>query len=119
MGQRTADTRTITFEDALIPKENLLTGEGAGFKIVMGAFDRTRPTVCFNFQEIKNRLFQRRIFEIIQVAATSTGLAQRALDEATGHAVNRHTFGVPIAKHQLVMGMLAEMVIHELDIFFP
>ncbi|KAK4026746.1 hypothetical protein OUZ56_015773 [Daphnia magna] len=89
MGQRTADTRTITFEDALIPKENLLTGEGAGFKIVMGAFDRTRPTV----------------------AATSTGLAQRALDEATGHAVNRHTFGVPIAKHQLVMGMLAEMAI--------
>lgn len=45
MGQRASDTRGITFEDVLVPKENVLIGEGAGFKIAMGAFDQTRPPV--------------------------------------------------------------------------
>lgn len=45
MGQRCSDTRGITFEDVRIPKENVLIGEGAGFKIAMGAFDNTRPPV--------------------------------------------------------------------------
>lgn len=47
MGQRCSDTRGITFEDVRIPKENVLIGEGAGFKIAMGAFDKTRPPVGF------------------------------------------------------------------------
>ena len=45
MGQRASDTRGITFEDVLVPKENVLIAEGAGFKIAMGAFDQTRPAV--------------------------------------------------------------------------
>ena len=45
MGQRCSDTRGITFEDVRVPKENVLTGEGAGFRISMGAFDKTRPPV--------------------------------------------------------------------------
>ena len=45
MGQRASDTRGITFEDVLVPKENVLIGEGVGFKIAMGAFDQTRPPV--------------------------------------------------------------------------
>ena len=45
MGQRASDTRGITFEDVVVPKENVLLGEGAGFKIAMGAFDKTRPPV--------------------------------------------------------------------------
>lgn len=45
MGQRASDTRGITFEDVRVPKENVLIGEGEGFKIAMGAFDRTRPPV--------------------------------------------------------------------------
>lgn len=45
MGQRCSDTRGITFEEVRIPKENVLLGEGAGFKIAMGAFDKTRPPV--------------------------------------------------------------------------
>lgn len=48
MGQRASDTRGITFEDVRIPKENVLLGEGAGFKIAMGAFDKTRPPVRTN-----------------------------------------------------------------------
>lgn len=45
MGQRCSDTRGIVFEDVKVPKENVLIGEGAGFKIAMGAFDKTRPPV--------------------------------------------------------------------------
>ncbi|KAL2097517.1 hypothetical protein ACEWY4_006724 [Coilia grayii] len=89
MGQRCSDTRGITFEDVRIPKENVLIGEGAGFKIAMGAFDKTRPPV----------------------AAGATGLAQRALDEATNYSLERKTFGRLIAEHQAVAFMLAEMAI--------
>ncbi|XP_061587921.1 medium-chain specific acyl-CoA dehydrogenase, mitochondrial [Cololabis saira] len=87
MGQRCSDTRGITFEDVRIPKENVLIAEGAGFKIAMGAFDNTRPPV----------------------AAGATGLAQRALDEATSYALERKTFGKLIAEHQAVSFLLAEM----------
>ncbi|XP_020775522.1 medium-chain specific acyl-CoA dehydrogenase, mitochondrial [Boleophthalmus pectinirostris] len=87
MGQRCSDTRGIVFEDVRIPKENVLLGEGAGFKIAMGAFDKTRPPV----------------------AAGATGLAQRALEEATNYALERKTFGKVIAEHQAVSFMLAEM----------
>jgi len=45
MGQRCSDTRGVTFEDVRVPEENMLLGEGAGFKIAMGAFDKTRPPV--------------------------------------------------------------------------
>ncbi|XP_049784443.1 probable medium-chain specific acyl-CoA dehydrogenase, mitochondrial [Schistocerca cancellata] len=89
MGQRCSDTRGITFEDVRVPKENVLIAEGAGFKIAMGAFDKTRPPV----------------------AAGAVGLAQRALDEATKYAMERKTFGVPIAQHQAVAFMLADMAI--------
>ncbi|XP_070582189.1 medium-chain specific acyl-CoA dehydrogenase, mitochondrial-like [Ptychodera flava] len=89
MGQRCSDTRSISFEDVVVPKENVLIGEGAGFKISMGAFDGTRPGV----------------------ATMAVGLAQRALDEATKYALERTTMGVPIVKHQAVAFMLADMAI--------
>ena len=55
--------------------QNLLGAEGYGFKIAMGAFDRTRPPV----------------------ASGAVGLAQRAFDEATKYALERKTMGQPIA----------------------
>ncbi|XP_008635291.2 PREDICTED: medium-chain specific acyl-CoA dehydrogenase, mitochondrial [Corvus brachyrhynchos] len=95
MGQRCSDTRGIVFEDVRVPKENVLIAEGAGFKIAMGAFDKTRPPV----------------------AAGAVGLARRALDEATRYALERKTFGKPIVEVrpralELPMGntsLLAEM----------
>ncbi|XP_075230410.1 medium-chain acyl-CoA dehydrogenase [Lycorma delicatula] len=89
MGQRASDTRGITFEDVRVPKENVLIGEGAGFRIAMETFDKTRPPV----------------------AAGATGLAQRCLDEASKYALERKTFGVPIAYHQAVAFLLADMAI--------
>ncbi|GFW00285.1 medium-chain specific acyl-CoA dehydrogenase, mitochondrial [Trichonephila clavipes] len=89
MGQRASNTCGVTFEDVEVPEKNVLTAEGAGFKIAMGAFDKTRPPV----------------------AASATGLAQRALDEATKYSLERKTFGVRIAEHQAVQFMLAEMAI--------
>ncbi|XP_017779073.1 PREDICTED: probable medium-chain specific acyl-CoA dehydrogenase, mitochondrial [Nicrophorus vespilloides] len=90
MGQRCSDTRGITFEDVRIPKENVLIGEGAGFKIAMGTFDKTRPPV----------------------ASSATGLAQRCLDEASKYATERKTFGTAIINHQAVAFMLADMAIN-------
>jgi acyl-CoA dehydrogenase len=55
----------------------------------MGAFDTTRPLV----------------------AAAATGLARRALEEATKYALERKTMGKPIAEHQAVAFMLADIAI--------
>ncbi|XP_029654650.1 medium-chain specific acyl-CoA dehydrogenase, mitochondrial [Octopus sinensis] len=89
MGQRASDTRGITFEDVVVPAENVLGAEGIGFKIAMGAFDKTRPAV----------------------AAGACGLAQRAFDEATKYSMERKTMGQPICTHQAVAFMLADMAI--------
>ncbi|CAL1540798.1 unnamed protein product [Lymnaea stagnalis] len=89
MGQRCSDTRGITFEDVVVPKENVLGSEGVGFKIAMGAFDKTRPPV----------------------AAGAVGLAQRALDEAKQYSMQRKTMGKLICEHQAVAFMLADMAI--------
>ncbi|KAG8200396.1 hypothetical protein JTE90_028573 [Oedothorax gibbosus] len=89
MGQRASNTCGVTFEDVVVPAANVLTAEGAGFKIAMGAFDKTRPPV----------------------AASATGLAQRALDEATKYSFERKTFGQRIAEHQAIQFLLADMAI--------
>jgi acyl-CoA dehydrogenase len=87
MGQRCSDTRGITFEDVRIPARNVLGAVGKGFKVAMGAFDQTRPPV----------------------AAGAVGLGRRALDEALKYSLERKTMGKPIAAHQAVGFMLADM----------
>ncbi len=89
MGQRASLTNDIIFEDVRVPKENLLGEEGGGFKVAMKTFDRSRPWI----------------------AAGAAGIIKRALDESRNYALERKTFGVPIAQHQAVQFMLAEMAI--------
>ncbi|XP_053380510.1 medium-chain specific acyl-CoA dehydrogenase, mitochondrial-like isoform X2 [Mercenaria mercenaria] len=89
MGQRASDTRGITFEDVVVPAENVLGSEGVGFKIAMGAFDKTRPPV----------------------AAGAVGLAQRAMEEAMKYSMERKTFGKFICEHQAVSFILADMAV--------
>jgi acyl-CoA dehydrogenase len=87
MGQRCSDTRAVTFQDVAVPAKWLLGREGDGFKLAMGAFDKTRPAV----------------------AGSAVGLAQRALDCALEYAATRAAFGKPIADHQGVSFLLADM----------
>ncbi|HYA91862.1 MAG TPA: acyl-CoA dehydrogenase family protein [Thermodesulfobacteriota bacterium] len=87
MGQRASNTTSLTFKNVRVPKKNLLGGGGEGFKKAMAALDITRPVVAIG----------------------SVGLARTALELATQYAKRRIQFGVPIAQHQAVQFMLADM----------
>ena len=87
LGQHASDTRGVSFNDVAVPAANRLGQEGDGFRIAMAAFDHTRPVV----------------------SAAAVGLARRAMEHAVKYAKERHAFGVPIAKHQAVAFMIADM----------
>ncbi|HSK03938.1 MAG TPA: acyl-CoA dehydrogenase family protein [Kofleriaceae bacterium] len=89
MGQRASNTTDVIFEDVKLHKRQLVGTEDSGFKVAMKTFDRSRPWI----------------------AATAAGVIRRALDESRAYALERKTFGVPIAQHQAVQFMLAEMAI--------
>jgi acyl-CoA dehydrogenase len=89
MGQRASNTTDVIFEDVRLTKKNVVGTEGEGFKVAMRTFDRTRPWI----------------------AAGAAGLIRRCLDECRKYALDRKTFGVPIAQHQAVQFMIAEMAI--------
>src|SRR5690349_17430941 len=87
MGQRASNTATITFNDTEIPAENLLGEENHGFKLAMMTLDRTRPGV----------------------ASMAVGIARAAFEFAAEYSKERVQFGVPIAMHQAVAFMIADM----------
>ncbi|MEZ4367297.1 MAG: acyl-CoA dehydrogenase family protein [Kofleriaceae bacterium] len=87
MGQRASNTTDVIFEDVKLPKSALVGSEDGGFKVAMKTFDRSRPWI----------------------AAGAAGLIRRALEECTAYALERKTFGLPIAQHQAVQFMIAEM----------
>ena len=89
MGQRCSNTTDVIFEEVKVGSGAVVGGEGNGFKVAMRSFDRTRPWI----------------------AAGAAGIIRRALDESSKYALERKTFGVPIAQHQAVQFMLAEMAI--------
>tara|TARA_B100001971_G_scaffold214585_1_gene252924 strand:+ start:126905 stop:128044 length:1140 start_codon:yes stop_codon:yes gene_type:complete len=87
MGHRSSDTRSITFDNVRVPKENMLGNPGDGWKIAMATLDHSRPLV----------------------AVSAVGGAHRALDCAIDYSKQRNQFGVPIAKHQAIQFMIADM----------
>lgn len=87
MGQRASNTTAVTFSNVRVPKENLLAGEGEGFKKAMVALDITRPMIGIG----------------------AVGLARTAMELATRYAKRRIQFGVPIAQHQAIQFLLADM----------
>ena len=46
MGQRASLTNDVIFEDVRVPKANVVGEEGAGFKVAMKTFDRSRPWIA-------------------------------------------------------------------------
>ncbi len=87
MGIRATANCELIFEDAKIPKENLLGEEGAGFKICMHTLDVSR----------------------IDIGAQAVGLAQGALDASISYSKERKAFGQHLSEFQMIQSMIAEM----------
>jgi acyl-CoA dehydrogenase len=87
MGQRASDTRAVTFHDVRVPAAQRIGAEGQGWKLAMAAFDHTRPVV----------------------ASGAVGVARCALEHALRYAQERESFGRPLAQHQGIQFLLAEM----------
>jgi alkylation response protein AidB-like acyl-CoA dehydrogenase len=87
MGIKGSTTGEVFFDNCRIPVDNLLGSEGEGFRIAMRILDRSRPGI----------------------GAQGLGIAQGATDYALEYARTRETMGKPIAEHQLIAGMLADM----------
>lgn len=87
MGHRASDTRGIVFNNVKVPKSHMLGNPGDGWTIAMKTLDHSRPLV----------------------ASSALGGAQRALDLSISYANERQQFGVPIAKHQAIQFMIADM----------
>jgi alkylation response protein AidB-like acyl-CoA dehydrogenase len=87
MGMRSSTTDEIVFQDTPVPMENRLGEEGRGFYYAMEILNSSR----------------------IIIAAQCVGIGQSALEAAVRYAQQRETFGKPIAQHQAIQFMLAEM----------
>ena len=89
MGARGVPSCPLFLDDVFIAAENRLGPEGEGFKIVMEAFNQSRPII----------------------AARGVGLAQGAMDLAIDFIRERTAFGQKIIDFQGVRWMLADMAI--------
>ena len=87
LGIKGSPTRAVIMEDARIPADRIIGAEGTGFKTALATLDHTRITI----------------------AAQALGIAQGALDYATGYVKQRQQFGQPVAGFQGVQFMVADM----------
>ena len=87
LGWHSQPTAQLILEDVRVPVENLVGGEGEGFRIAMMGLDGGR----------------------LNIGACSLGGAQRCLDEAIAYTKDRQQFGQPIADFQNTQFMLADM----------
>ena len=87
LGQRASDTAQIVFEDLRLTPDHLLGEEGQGYKIALSNLEGGR----------------------IGIASQSVGMAKSAFEAARAYAMERQTFGKPIAEHQAVAFRLADM----------
>jgi alkylation response protein AidB-like acyl-CoA dehydrogenase len=86
-GMRANPVSSIRLYDCRVPKMNLLGKTGIGLKIGMAALDTGR----------------------VGIAAQALGIAQAALEESVRYANQRKQFGVPVARHQAIQMMIADM----------
>ena len=87
LGIRSSDTCTVSFNNCRVHKDQLLGGEGLGFKIAMETLNGGR----------------------IGIAAQALGIAQASLEAATKYAKTRKAFGKPISDLQAIQFKLADM----------
>ncbi|MGJ5202585.1 acyl-CoA dehydrogenase family protein [Bradyrhizobium sp. HKCCYLR20261] len=87
MGWWASDTATLHFDNCRVPVEYLIGEEGQGFKLIMHNFNSER----------------------MGMAASCTAFARVCLDDAIAYARERHTFGKPLAQHQVIRHKLVDM----------
>ncbi|MCQ4041764.1 acyl-CoA dehydrogenase family protein [Streptantibioticus rubrisoli] len=89
LGLRGQATAEIVFDGARVPASAMLGPEGKGFAVAMSALAKGR----------------------MSVAAGCVGIAQACLDAAVAYAGQREQFGAPIAQHQLVQELIADIAV--------
>jgi len=87
MGWRASDTATLYFDNCRVPVANRIGAENAGFMAIMLNFNNER----------------------IMIAAQALAFAQVCYDEALAYARERHTFGKPLIKNQVIKHKLADL----------
>jgi butyryl-CoA dehydrogenase len=87
LGWRASDTRELIFQEAMVPKENVLGQPGMGFVNFLKTLDAGR----------------------IGIGSLSLGIAQGALEECLRYTAERKQFGRAIASFQGVQFSLADM----------
>jgi hypothetical protein len=87
LGLRASDTAELIFEDCFVPAENLVGGEGNGFRDAMRVLDGGR----------------------ISIAALSLGMAEGAYGVALKYSKERKQFGQAISEFQAIQWKLADM----------
>lgn len=86
MGQQGAHICDVIFDNARVPVENRLAGEGEGFKVAMSVLDKGR----------------------LHISAVATGVSERLIKEMVNYALERKQFGKPIMEHQMIQAMIAD-----------
>ncbi|MGY2029047.1 acyl-CoA dehydrogenase family protein [Nocardia gipuzkoensis] len=89
LGLRGQATAELVLDGVRVPDSARLHAEGKGFTVAMAALAKGR----------------------MSVAAGCVGLAKACLDAAVGYATQREQFGKPIAAHQLVQELLADIAL--------
>ncbi|WP_394822768.1 acyl-CoA dehydrogenase [Pendulispora albinea] len=92
LGIHAAHSCTVFFENCKVPDSAVVGKVGDGFKVAMATLDGGR----------------------IGIASQALGIARAALEVSASYAKERKSFGVPIAQHQAIAFMLANMAT-ELD----
>lgn len=87
LGIRGSKSSQVYFDDARLPADALLGEVGQGFKVAMSTLDGGR----------------------IGIAAQALGIARACLEDSVDYALQRKTFGKPIAQHQAIQWKLADM----------
>jgi butyryl-CoA dehydrogenase len=87
LGIHAAHSCTVFFENCEVPDSAVVGKVGDGFKVAMATLDGGR----------------------IGIACQAIGIARAALETSVAYAKERKSFGVPIAEHQAIQFMLADM----------
>jgi alkylation response protein AidB-like acyl-CoA dehydrogenase len=89
IGMRSCNSAELYFNNCRVPKENLLVPPGEGLKDILRGFEEMRSIMALG----------------------AAGISQAAIDASIRYAKQRHQFGKPIGRFQLIQEMIAEMIV--------